>query len=170
MILHLIRHPRPLIATGICYGQLDIACEDPSAAAQRLRSELPAGLPVWSSPLQRCRVLAEALHPAPRVDHRLAEMHFGEWEGMRWDDIPRKELDAWAANVLDYAPPGGESPRQLQMRVEAFAVSLDVPEAVVVTHAGVIRSFMAAASSQIVTDLLDMPVAFATVIRIDVEL
>lgn len=143
MILHLIRHPRPLIATGICYGQLDIACEDPSAAAQRLRSDLPAGLPVWSSPLQRCQVLAEALHPAPRFDHRLAEMHFGEWEGMRWDDIPRKELDAWAANVLDYAPPGGESPRQLQMRALEFVASLSEPEAILVTHAGIIRMLQA---------------------------
>ncbi len=143
MILHLIRHPRPLIAPGICYGQLDIACEDPSAAAERLRRELPAGLPVWSSPLQRCRVLAEALHPAPRVDHRLAEMHFGEWEGMRWDDIPREELDAWAANVLDYAPPSGESPRQLQARALEFVASLSEPEAILVTHAGIIRMLQA---------------------------
>lgn len=143
MILHLIRHPRPLIAPGVCYGQLDVASEDPVAAAARLRDELPRGLPVWSSPLQRCRGLAEVLHPAPHIDDRLAEMHFGDWEGVRWDDIPRTEIDAWAADVFDFAPPGGESPRQLQARALAFVASLNVPEAVLVTHAGVLRMLFA---------------------------
>ena len=143
MILHLIRHTKPLIEPGVCYGQLDVSCESPSAAAERLRGELPAGLPVWTSPLQRCRRLAEALHPAPMADARLAEMHFGEWEGRRWDDIPRGELDAWAANKMDYGPPGGESPRVLLQRVLSFVSGLTEPEAVVVTHAGVIRVLQA---------------------------
>lgn len=170
MILHLIRHPRPLIEAGICYGQLDVACADPRPVAARLRSELPAGLPVFSSPLQRCRGLAEALHPAPQLDARLAEMHFGDWEGVRWDDIPRRELDAWAGNVLDFAPPGGESPRQLQCRARAFVASLDLPEAVVVTHAGVIRALLAVASGRQVSELLATPVAFAVPLSIDLRL
>jgi hypothetical protein len=55
MILHLVRHPKPAIAPGICYGQLDISAENVAAVAIGLRDELPPGLPVWSSPLQRCR-------------------------------------------------------------------------------------------------------------------
>jgi alpha-ribazole phosphatase len=105
--------------------------------------DLPAVLPVWTSPLIRCRALAERLHPQPIIDDRLAEMHFGDWEGRRWDDIPRGELDAWAADVAGYAPPGGESPRELQRRALDFVASLDVPEAVIVTHAGVIRTLLA---------------------------
>lgn len=111
--------------------------------AGALLVELPPGLPVWTSPLRRCRDLAERLHPQPIIDDRLAEMHFGDWEGRRWDDIPRTELDAWAADVAGYAPPGGESPRQLQRRALDFVESLDVPEAVIVTHAGVIRTLLA---------------------------
>ena len=38
---------------------------------------------------------------------------------------------------------GGESPRDLQRRALAFVDSLSVPEAVVVTHAGVIRTLLA---------------------------
>ena len=99
MILHLIRHPRPLVAAGICYGRLDLEAENATALAASLRAELPTDLPVWRSPLSRCRALAEALHPQPLIDARLAEMDFGAWEGRSWDTIPRAELDAWAADV-----------------------------------------------------------------------
>lgn len=143
MILHLIRHPRPLVEPGICYGRLDLAAENVAEVAEALRAELPPGLPVWSSPLRRCRALAEHLHPAPQIDERLVEMDFGSWEGVRWDDVPRAELDAWAADVAGYAPPGGESPLLLQRRALAFVASLTVPEAVIVTHAGVIRTLLA---------------------------
>jgi len=144
MILHLIRHPRPVVEPGICYGHLDLAAENAAAVAEQLRAELPAGLPVWSSPLRRCRELAALLDAQPLVDARLAEMHFGDWEGCSWGAIPRAELDAWAADVADYAPPGGESPRQLQRRALDFVAGLAVPEAVIVTHAGVIRVLLAA--------------------------
>lgn len=141
--LHLIRHPAPRVAPGICYGRHDVAAENPAPLAERLLAELPPDLPLWTSPLQRCRQLASLLHPAPVVDDRLAEMNFGAWEGRPWDDIPRSELDAWAADVAAYAPPGGESPRQLQARALAFVNELTVPEAVIVTHAGVIRTLLA---------------------------
>lgn len=143
MILHLIRHPRPVVDAGICYGQLDLEAENSQAVAARLLSELPAGLPLWSSPLRRCVELATALHPSPVIDERLAEMNFGAWEGRRWDDIPRQEIDAWAADVAGYVVPGGESALQLQQRALDFVVGLSVPEAVIVTHAGVIRVLLA---------------------------
>lgn len=143
MILHLIRHPQPAVAPGICYGRLDVAAEDAAAVATRLRAHLAGGLPVWSSPLRRCRDLAELLRPQPAIDERLSEMDFGAWEGRAWDVIPRHELDAWAADVGGYAPPGGESPYQLQRRALAFVSELNVPEGIIVTHAGVIRVLLA---------------------------
>lgn len=143
MILYLIRHPKPLVDPGVCYGRLDVAAENVAAEALRLQAELPPGLPVWSSPLRRCRALAEHLHPRPAFDEGLVEMDFGAWEGRLWDDIPRAELDAWAADVAGYAPPGGESPRAVQRRALAFVAALDVPAAAIVTHAGVIRTLLA---------------------------
>lgn len=143
MILHLIRHPKPVIEAGICYGRLDVPAENVVATAANLLPLLPAGLPVWSSPLQRCRALAEALHAQPVLDERLAEMNFGQWEGRPWDAIDRADLDAWAADVAGFVPPGGESAGQLQQRALAFVASLEVPEAVLVTHSGVIRVLLA---------------------------
>ncbi|MDD2740714.1 MAG: alpha-ribazole phosphatase family protein [Rhodocyclaceae bacterium] len=143
MILHLIRHPKPLVDAGICYGRLDISAENFDELAESLLNELPSGLPLWSSPLRRCRALAERLNASPVFDDRLVEMDFGAWEGRAWDDIPRAELDAWATDVAGYAPPGGESPLALQQRALDFVAGLDVPEAVIVTHAGVIRTLLA---------------------------
>ncbi|MCB1939077.1 MAG: histidine phosphatase family protein, partial [Rhodocyclaceae bacterium] len=88
MELFLIRHPEPDVPEGTCYGRSDIGlAEDAGVAAARLRGILPAGIPVYTSPLLRCRSVAEHLSPAPAVDARLAEMHFGEWEMRRWDEI-----------------------------------------------------------------------------------
>ncbi|HLO62501.1 MAG TPA: alpha-ribazole phosphatase family protein [Azonexus sp.] len=143
MRLYLIRHGVPRVEAGCCYGRLDVPAMAIDETLAALSSQLPGGLPVWTSPLIRCRALAERLHLQPIIDHRLAEMDFGAWEGRRWDDIPRPELDAWAADVAGYAPPGGESPRQLQRRALDFVASLAVPEAAIVTHAGVIRTLLA---------------------------
>lgn len=143
MQVFLIRHPRPRIAEGICYGQLDVPALDLVSTADALRAQLPPGLPVIASPLARCRELATLLHPAPRFDARLMEMHFGEWEGKPWDEIPREALDAWAADLLHHAPPGGESVAMLQARSIACLNALaeeGLTTCIVVTHAGVMRA------------------------------
>jgi alpha-ribazole phosphatase len=136
----LIRHPKPAIAEGICYGRSDIGlAEDAAERAAALRPLLPSNAPLWSSPLRRCLELARALHPEPVIDARLVEMNFGAWELRRWDDIPRHEIDAWAADPGGFAPPGGESPGVMRLRVAASLREL--PEvAVVVAHGGVLRA------------------------------
>lgn len=143
MRLWLIRHPRSDIAPGICYGRSDIAlAEDAAERAAALRDLLPDAAPIYSSPLQRCLQLARMLHADPIVDARLMEMHFGEWEMRRWDDIPRPQIDAWASDPVGFAPPGGESPAAVRARVTALLREL--PEvAVLVTHGGVLRACVA---------------------------
>jgi alpha-ribazole phosphatase len=141
--LYLIRHPTPQIATGICYGRTDLAlAEHVAAAAARVAAQLPAQIPVFSSPLQRCRLLAEALHPAPLIDPRLQEMDFGEWEMTPWDRIQREAIDGWAADPLGYRPPNGESVAELQQRVRHFVAEAQgngLEHAALVTHAGVLK-------------------------------
>ena len=144
MQVFLIRHPRPQIEPGVCYGRLDVDCEDPQPVAARLR--LPPDTTIISSPLCRARRLAEALGPQVRTDARLSEIDFGEWEGRRWDDIERKAIDDWAADVLNFTPPGGESVADLQRRVIDFASDLagafSGPHVALITHAGVIRALL----------------------------
>ncbi len=160
MILHLIRHPKPLIEPGVCYGQLDIPAENPEPLVAGLRQLLPPEVPVWTSPLQRCRRLAEALHPAPQCDARLMEMNFGAWEGRPWDEVPRTELDAWAADVMTYAPPDGESAQQVLARVLDFFSQNASPELAVVTHAGVIRLILSFHKKQSVNSLFEQSIPY----------
>jgi alpha-ribazole phosphatase len=139
MRLWLIRHPPPAVAPGLCYGRTDLQlAESPERLADTLRSQLPAGVPLYSSPLTRCRQLAEALHPQPLFDDRLREIDFGRWEMQPWDSLEHDLLDAWAADPFNFVPPGGEGVADLQVRVKDFLDELG-EDAVLVTHAGVIK-------------------------------
>ena len=133
-----------------CYGSTDLRA-DPAAtqaAAERLARQLPQGLGVQVSPLQRCEQLAlalQALRPdlVLEADDRLREMYFGAWEDVPWSDIARTDFDAWLADFADARPAGdGESVRELMARVAAAwdGWRAGGQHAVWITHAGVMRA------------------------------
>ena len=163
MKLWLVRHAQPLIDAGICYGRLDMAADAEATAecAAKLATQLPAGLRVVSSPLQRCEQLAHALQAlrpdlAYKTDDQLQEMDFGQWEGCAWQDIPRAELEAWTSDFAHYqAGHDGESVTAFMARVgaafEGLTPQSQIPAMVQrtmaqdsgvlwITHAGVIRA------------------------------
>ena len=147
--LWLVRHAQPLIARGVCYGQLDVAADaDATAAcARELAQALPPGINVICSPLQRCEQLAHVLiglraDLAYKTDPRLKEMDFGQWEGQRWDDIGAAAIDAWVADFAHHRPGGGESVGQFMQRIAAVwdeTLAAGTPT-LWITHAGVIRA------------------------------
>ena len=146
MKLWLVRHAAPLVAPGVCYGRTDLAADAAQtlATAQEFAQVLPRGSTVVSSPLRRCAALARELLAlrddfSLSFDERIAEFDFGAWEGMRWDEIPRQELDAWRDDFADYAPGGGESVRTFMQRVRA-AYDSRGRQTVWITHAGVMRA------------------------------
>ncbi len=173
MQVFLIRHPRPLVGPGICYGRLDVDCVDAEPVAEALKpllpSALPVSLPVYSSPLRRARKLAKALSPNALVDDRLSEIDFGEWEGRLWDDIDRDQLDAWAGDVLGFTPPGGESVAALQRRALDFAASLEHREVAIVTHAGVMRALVGHWRRLPVAEWSRLEFEFGSLIRLEIE-
>jgi alpha-ribazole phosphatase len=168
MQVFLIRHPRPLIGTGFCYGRLDVDCEDPLPIAARLRSQLPPATTIISSPLRRARQLAEALDPAAHIDVRLAEIDFGNWEGRAWNEIDRHALDAWAADILGFTPPEGESVADLRRRVVDFAATLDAPSVALVTHAGVMRALLGHWQGLPVAEWTQLQFEFGSMTRIEI--
>jgi len=147
--LWLLRHAQPLVEGGVCYGATDMAADAAAtvACAARAATVLPHGAQLWCSPLQRCVQLAEALRTV-RPDLSLvllaglAEMDFGCWEGIRWDAIPKAEVDAWTAQFWERRFGGVDSVRALMARVgSVWALAQAAPGPVVwVTHAGVIRA------------------------------
>jgi alpha-ribazole phosphatase len=153
MRLYLVRHPKPLVASGICYGRTDVAVspQERALTLQDLKTTLPQNVPVYSSPLARCRELATDLAAAleygePILDPRLAEMDFGTWEMRAWDTIPRSDVDAWTNDLSGYRPGGGESVLEVTRRVHAFHGDLlraGHAAAIVICHAGTIRLLLA---------------------------
>ena len=172
MPLFLIRHPRPLIESGVCYGRLDVEADNPQALAAQLAPRLPSGLPIISSPLRRARRLAEALGPQVRTDARLSEIDFGEWEGRRWNEIDRHLLDAWAADMLHFVPPGGESAAMLQARVIDCLDSLRAGHArrlALVTHAGAIRAALGHCLRLAIDEWSQLPLAFGSISLLEID-
>ncbi len=149
MNLWLVRHAQPLIEAGVCYGQLDMQADAQATqdCAQALAAILPQNIPAIASPLQRCGQLAitlATLRPDINIkqDQRLQEMHFGNWEGRAWRDLPKAELDAWTADFGSYtAGQSGESVTQFMARVAAVFDELSHDrDTLWITHAGVIRA------------------------------
>ncbi|MEO7399772.1 MAG: histidine phosphatase family protein [Polaromonas sp.] len=149
MKLWLVRHAQPLIAAGVCYGQLDVAADAGATAdcARRLAAQLPPGICVSRSPLQRCEQLATVLlglRPdlACETDFRLQEMNFGQWEGRDWQAIAPGELKAWTDDFAGHAAGrDGESVAAFMARVgSAFDALAGQGDTLWITHAGVIRA------------------------------
>ena len=117
------------------------------------RDQRRADEPVYiSSPLKRARQTMEVLRATlgldPRefdIDARLSEIAYGDWEGLTLPEIEartsgilaQRDRDKW-----DFAPPGGESYRQLATRVGDWYASLTC-DAVVAAHGGGVRALMA---------------------------
>lgn len=143
MELHLIRHPAPDVPTGLCYGHSDVGIrEDLSQVAARLRPLLPSHYQLHASPLQRARRLAERLG-APRLDARLQEINFGAWEMRPFAELG-DEIEAWSLDPFNFCPPGGESVREMHLRVQAWLdelrAGLPPDPVVVVAHGGPLRA------------------------------
>jgi alpha-ribazole phosphatase len=171
--LVLIRHPAAVGAAGRCYGRTDLPAGDGAATLAtalghlaRIGSCQIGPCQVWSSPAARCRGVARAIAAAAgaalRIDPRLHELDFGAWEGRPWRDLPRAEVDAWIADPLHRAPPGGETGAALIARVRAFLGALEDEAQVVVSHGGPLKVMAALAAGRDI-DLWADPPGFGTV-------
>ena len=120
------------------------------AAAWSLPAEF-AGYRWFTSPLIRARDTAALLgHPEATVDQILIEMDWGRWEGQRLPDLRDRLGDEMAAledRGLDFRPPDGESPREVQGRLRPWlrARAASAEPAAAVAHKGVIRALYALA-------------------------
>jgi alpha-ribazole phosphatase len=192
----LIRHTAVKALPGICYGRSEVPVAESFAAdveglmktlRERMRmardeSELAGrGLPrvIWTSPAERCRVVAEILRAKInedrdrevsveiRVDERLAELNFGAWESQSWDTLRGPEVDAWMNDPWRKRPPGGETAEEMWTRVGAFRAERRGEDRfrsndLVVTHGGVIRAWRSLAEEREWWDLFAEKIAFGS--------
>ncbi|MCJ8290845.1 MAG: alpha-ribazole phosphatase [Crocinitomicaceae bacterium] len=169
MELILIRHTTPDIDKGICYGQsdLDLAGSFESELTPILE-ELGMQSRVYSSPLKRCRLLADRIGTEVRLDDRLMEMDFGDWELKLWNDIPTDEIQPWYDDYVNARTNNGESLQLLDARVRSFFDELKALEddiVVCVTHAGVIRVMNGIINELRLDQIFSLKVKYGEVLR-----
>ncbi|WP_035589198.1 histidine phosphatase family protein [Hippea jasoniae] len=101
---------------------------------------------VYTSPLKRCRIVAEQFKDICRivVDERLKERNFGVFESLSWQMIEKrypKEAKAFLEDPFNYKPPEGESFKEVFERGESFLNDYfsSLKNAIVIAHGGVNR-------------------------------
>ena len=151
-----IRHaPTEWNAAKRLQGRTDVALSaEGIAAAKGWRAD-----PAWStyrviaSPLKRAQETARLLFPgrAIALDPRLMEMDFGDWEGQSLAELretPGADARERENLGLDFSAPGGETPRQVQARLQPLLneiAAAGVPT-VIVTHKAVLRALLSLAT------------------------
>lgn len=160
MLIYAIRHGETdWNREGRLQGQRDIPLNETGRAQARengkrlarLLGPRAAHFDYVASPLSRTRETMEILRAAMglepdryRLDGRMVELSFGDWEGLTLGELEDRDperLRAREANKWDFLPPGSaaESYEILSWRIAAWRKSLS-SETVCVGHGGMIRS------------------------------
>lgn len=157
--LYLARHGRTVWnQEGRNQGQGDSPLDAVGALQSQCLAEHLASLgltDIYSSDLGRCLQTAATLGALtslqPKVDTRLRERDYGEWEGITADDAERTHPEEWKAYRQDpslHSPPGGESGIEVFMRASHFLFDLLAAHRegsiAIVAHGGVIAAMCAA--------------------------
>jgi broad specificity phosphatase PhoE len=127
----------------------------------------PSSLPFVASPLGRARTTMELLRDAMklppadyRVDARLREIAYGQWEGLTLGEMKlhdaatfaRRDLDKWSV-----AAPSGESYASVVLRMRDWLDSL-VTDTVAVAHGGTMRALMVTLGVAPPLEAVDTPI------------
>lgn len=120
MRLYLIRHGQTdwNLAHRI-QGKKDVPLNETGRQQAKLLAEGMKNRPVekvFTSQMLRARetaeILADSQHVPLYLVKGLEEIHYGEWEGLTWEEIEKKfpeEYEKRQENLADHRPPGGEN-------------------------------------------------------------
>jgi broad specificity phosphatase PhoE len=158
-VLILVRHGETSANTdGVWHGSLDTplsprGSQQAARVAGHIATAFPEVTAVYTSNLQRARHTAEAIAAAlglgARIDDALREYHLGSWEGKSFADLYHEENFFHHIKAdPNFAPHGGESPREVTDRLTGALRSIAAGHArervVVVTHGGALSMAMGA--------------------------
>lgn len=158
-LLALIRHmPTAWNAAGRLQGRADPGLDPETVPDWHILPEL-AGFRWLTSPLDRAAATARRLGLDAAPSPALIEMAWGDWAGRTLAELRAglgAEMAAEEARGLDFRPPGGESPRDVQRRVMPLLADIAASRqpTAAITHKGVIRAVLALATGW---DMLGKP-------------
>lgn len=171
----LIRHTNVDVPKGMIYGETDVklnACFEEEAAKVLVQLKEKYDV-VYSSPLSRCRILAEKISSELILDDRLKELNFGDWEKKYWNDIDQtKEAKQWFNNYIDVKCPKGESYNELLLRIKSFLDDLKMKnhsKVCIVTHGGPIRAFLVAIEGLKPEKAFDRKIEYGELIQLNMS-
>jgi alpha-ribazole phosphatase len=147
-MLILVRHGRTAAnAAGLLQGRLDHPLDEQGRwQAERIASVLRDVDRVISSPLRRAQETAAGLGRPVEVDERWIELDYGALDGAKLAEVDPQVWERWRWD-LDFVPAGGESQRELGIRVsgacEELLASAADADIVVVSHVSPIKAAVA---------------------------
>lgn len=160
----MVRHGEPIAgAKGMCYGKLDVGLSENGVRQLARTSEWLERFDVsaiYSSPRIRAaesaRIIAEKLRSPVQIEDCFAEMNFGDFEGLTYDQVKTKYpqiYECWMTRPTEVEFPNGESFTVMRRRVVAGLTELRAKHEgrtiVVASHGGVNRIAL--------VDALEMP-------------
>ena len=182
-VVHLVRHTAVARHwSGRCYGQSDVPLSrEGRDAARALATEIAklGARRLHVSPLRRARFLAglvarEAGTVELVIDPRLAECHFGAWEGCTWDAIYTESGDAMMGLVTapDAFRPGGDGETTFAMRDRAMAwiadaAQLEAGPIVAICHGGPIAAIRGTLSDAPVSEWPSLVPRYGEVVTVE---
>jgi broad specificity phosphatase PhoE len=143
------RHDVPLNAAGRAQAA---CCAEILQDLFRRDGRTPESFDYVSSPLVRARRTMEIMRATLGLDPeryaveaRLAEIAFGDWEGLTYSEVmardehvvAKRESDKWG-----FTPPGGESFAQVTVRIRQWYETIE-QDTVVAAHGGTARALVA---------------------------
>ncbi|MFI3281942.1 MAG: histidine phosphatase family protein [Rikenellaceae bacterium] len=179
--LFLQRHTQPDVDAGVCYGVSDVPLATDfeqhhlPQVMDRLRGVCVEK--IYSSPLQRCNILARRIQESLNIkeltiDRRLMELNFGEWELTSWDDIFASDRGKeWFDDYLNCQPPKGEAFVEMIGRAESFLTeitSMKNSTVLCVTHSGFMRAVLVASGRVTQQKAFDIKIEYGDLMKIQI--
>lgn len=169
-----IRHAPSAGEPGVIHGQDDVDADlSDTQAIEDQKARLPQDAVWLTSGLNRAVQTAQALGCPEdcRAVAALMEQSYGDWNGMKWQDIKGEEAERFWQDFATNSPPNGESFVQMVDRVSEAIVLLNEEykgrDIIAVTHAGTIRAALATALDLFAKSALVMQIDNISLTRID---
>jgi probable phosphoglycerate mutase len=176
--LYLARHGKPAMDDQIkrYIGRTDVplSAEGIAQAEELSRRLARKGIAaIYTSPLRRCKDFAHRiaakleLSPAIVLEE-LAELNLGAWENRSIEEIKAlypQEYEERGNNLGEYVTPEGESFVQCQKRaVKALhSIAYNGLDALIISHAGVIRTLLCHVEHRSLEDLFYYKVPYSSI-------
>lgn len=175
----LCRHGHTEDSKGICIGRTHRPLSPKGILQAKELADTLADfnfMQLYSSPAQRTLETLAPLTSSTRINARIVqaldEIHMGAWDGLPFTTIREnypEEYTLRGKQLGRFKPPQGESFQEVAQRAarEIHTISHELQPALVMTHAGVIRSLLCHLSGHPLDDLFyfDIPHTSLTIIR-----